>query len=118
MAASKKLKATSLNKTQNESRSYETIITDLKHNLEVLNIDLNNQDSTIDDLKNKKQTLIDTSSNIKTQIEEIEQDQVKFTNIDADAINQINTIKSEYISAHGGDIIDREIQLKTNKLMS
>ena len=116
LAASKKLKATSLNKTQNESRSYETIITDLKHNLEVLNVDLNNQNSTIDDLEITKQTLIDTSSNIKTQIEEIEQDQVKFTNIDADAINQINTIKSEYISTHGGDIIDREIQLKTNKL--
>lgn len=116
LAASKKLKATTLNKTQNESRSYEHAISDLNHNLDILKIDLQNHNDNVANLKDTKDQLEESSKVIKAEIKNIENDQAKFNNIDSKVVSQIDGIKSEYITLKGGDILDKEIQLKGNKL--
>ncbi|KAL6935389.1 related to Structural maintenance of chromosomes protein 1 [Hanseniaspora guilliermondii] len=116
LAASKKLKATTLNKTQNESKSYESTISELNHNLDILKVDLENHNDMIANLKETKDSLEKSCKHIKAEIDVIENDQAKFNNIDSNVLSQINNIKSDYISLKGGDILDKEIQLKGNKL--
>jgi structural maintenance of chromosome 1 len=116
LAESKKLKATTLNKTQNESKSYEHTISDLNHNLDILKVDLENHNDAVANLNDTKDKLEESCKQIKAEIKTIENDRAKFNNIDSNVVSQIDGIKSDYITLKGGDILDKEIQLKGNKL--